>query len=538
MTYNEIYEAVYDTYYPDSMWERMLNAGEPTSLNLAEEALGRHGESDRVGLRIRDFESGESEQYTFRELNEHANQAANFLEAQMEEGERIGLYLEPSIELYATLFGSVKSLRLFIPLDVKFGPDALSYRLDDADATAVLTTPDQINTIEPTDIPSLEFVLVVGETDVDLDGVEVISYDAVSEHSSEYTAIRTGPLEPYAVSYSSGTTGQPSQQTSTHATAAGIDSYLNFVVDLQPEDVYFCAASPAWSYGLTVGTLCPGLKGTAIGAYRGRFDLERYLDTLDMWDVTNAMVAPTALRQLQAADIDIDQYDINLRVLVTAGETLDAKTAEWCDENLGTMPLDAYGLSEGGMLLCNYPFPDWEIKPGSMGKPLPGYDVGLLDDDGNVISEPNTVGEISVYSTDENPEGEWTRMGDLAEFDADGYYWYRGRADQVIISAGYRIGPDEVQDTLIRHEAVEEAGVIGVDHNTRGEIVKAFITLAPGYDPSDQLKEEITAFARQELSKHEYPREIQFVDELPKTASDKIKRVALEELHEQEAGAD
>ncbi|MFP4625069.1 MAG: acyl-CoA synthetase [Natronomonas sp.] len=557
MAYDSIYQAVSDTYYPPGAWERMLDVCEPESLNLAAEALERHAGSSDVALRIRDFETGADENYTFDELDREANRAANFFEGAMDRGERFGVMLEPRLELYGAIFGGIKSHRLFVPLDTKFGPDALSYRLDDAEATTLLTSADQLDTIDPDAVPGLERVVVVDGGEESVGNLEVVSYDDIAAASDEYEAIRMAPEQPYSIGYSSGTTGQPSRLPSVHAAAVGIESYLKFVVDLQPDDTYFCAASPAWSYGLTVGTLSPGLMGTNIGAYRGRFDLERWVETLAMWDVTNAMVAPTALRQLRSSDVDVDAYDVDLRVLVTAGETLDASTAAWVEENLGTVPLDAYGLSEGGMVLCNYPFADWEVRHGSMGKPLPGSEVALVDPDESppadeddpapaeemvFIEEPGNVGEIAIFRSGGSgpleglqPSG-WMRTGDLAEYDEDGYWWYRGRADEVIISAGYRIGPEEVQETLIKHEAVREAGVIGVDHETRGNIVKAYVTLAPGYEPSDELADQVVQFAKEELSKHEYPRELEFVDELPKTASDKIIRRELKEKHRREHG--
>ena len=555
MTYNDIYDAVVDTYRPEGAWERRIHAGELESLNLAEEALGRHAGSEETALRIRDFETGADEAHSFTELNDAANRAANFLEDTMERGQRLGLMLPPRLELYAVLFGAIKSLRLFVPLDPKFGPDALSYRLADAEATTLVTTADHLEKINPDEIPSLERVLVVGGGTEPVGDLQVIPYDTVEEYASDYEAVRVHPSEPYGMSYSSGTTGQPTPHPSTHARVVS-EAYMKFVVDLLPEDTYFVAASPAWSYGLGAGTLSPGLVGANIGAYRGRFDLEMWVDTLDQWDVTNAMVAPTALRQLRASDVDVEAYDVDLRVLVTAGETLDAGTAEWVEEHLGTVPLDAYGLTEGGMLLCNYPFPDWEVKHGSMGKPVPGYDVRLVDPDASpdatheapapteemvFVNEVGEVGEIAKYQsggsgpmTGTQPVG-WMRTGDLAEVDEDGYWWYRGRADEVIISAGYRIGPEEVQETLVDHPAVKEAGVIGVDDETRGNIVKAYVTLAAGYEESDDLREEITQFAKEELSKHEYPREMEFIDELPKTTSDKIIRRELADRHERRA---
>ena len=557
MAYEDIYEAVSETYWPEGAWERMLEAGEPGSFNLAEEALGRHAGSDETGLRIRDFETGGDEAYSFDELNRAANRAAKFFEGHLDRGERFGLMLPPRLELYAALFGGIKTQRVFLPLDTKFGPDALSYRMADAEATTLFTTADHLGKLEPEAMPALERVVLVGGESGSVDGLEVVHYDEVDRESDSYDSRRVGPTETYGMVYSSGTTGQPSQLTSEHATAVGIEPYLRFVVDLLPEDTYFAAASPAWSYGLTVGTLAPGLQGTNIGAYRGRFDNEMWLDTLERWAVTNAMVAPTVFRQLRASDVDLGAYDIDLRVLVTAGETCDGDTAAWIDEHFGTAPLDAYGLSEGGMLVCNYPFPDWEVKHGSMGKPTPGKEVRLCDglkcppatetdpaptEEMVFIDEPGEVGEVCAYQSGgsgpmagESPEG-WQRMGDLAEVDEDGYWWYRGRADKVIISAGYRIGPGEVQETLIAHDAVEEAGVIGVDHETRGNVVKAYVTLAPGYQESPGLREELIAFAKTELSKHEYPRELEILDELPKTPSNKIKLGELEKRHEREHG--
>jgi len=551
VTYESIYEAVRDNYVSEGAWDRMLHAGDPEAFNLAEEALGRHGESTETALRIRDFETGADEDYSFAEVDAAANRAANFFEDVTAEGEIYGLLLPPRLELYAALFGGIKSKRIFVPLDTKFGPDAVSYRMDDADATTIFTTTEFADAVDPTAVSSLERVVVFGDSTPAIDGVEVVPGDRLDDYGTHYDAMRVSPVEPYGIVYSSGTTGQPSPGLSPQATAVAIEPYLKFVVDLLPEDTYFAAASPAWSYGLTVGTLCPGLVGTNVGAYRGRFDLELWLDTLDRWDVTNAMVAPTALRQLRASEVAVDDYDVDLRVLVTAGESLDAETSAWVTDHLGATPLDAYGLSEGGMLLCNYPFPDWEVRPGSMGKPLPSYDVRLADPDTTVeatgenpaegteldfVGEPGEVGEIVVYQSSGSgpvegvrPAG-WLRTGDLAEFDEDGYWWYRGRADAVIISAGYRIGPEEVQETLVAHEAVAEAGVIGVEDETRGEVVAAAVTIAEGHDPSAELEKQLVDYTKSELSAHEYPRRLEIVEELPKTASDKVKRNELVDI--------
>lgn len=600
MTYDSIYQAVADTYHPPGAWERMLEAGEPEAMNLAEEALFRHADGERAdesALLIRDFETGDDERYSFTELAAEAARAANFLEDRLGRGERLGIMLPAVVERYALVFGAIAAQRLFVPLDTKFGPEAVSYRLREAGATTLCTTPDHLDAVDPEAVPGLERVVLVerdaatgvatstdggdagtgtagdatesagtgAATDSDATdrdrlvdaGVSTISYDEVRRESATYDPVRLHPSQPYAIGYSSGTTGQPSQQISPHATGVLVEPFLKFVVDLQPTDTYFVAASPAWSYGLTIGTLAAGLRGANVGAFRGAFDLERWVETLDRWEVTNAMVAPTALRRLRAADVDVDRYDVDLRVLVTAGESLDASTSEWVADALGTTPLDAYGLSEGGMVLCNYPFPDWEAKPGSMGKPLPGYEVALVEPDERAagtpddpapddavtrLDEPGPVGEIAIRQSGGHgpvaglrPEG-WLRTGDLAVVDEDGYWWYRGRADEVIISAGYRVGPGEVEACLRDHEAVAEAGVIGVPDETRGQRIVAFVAPAPGIDPDARLREALIEYAKTELSKHEYPREVRFHDPLPKTASGKVRRRDLETLYEQREG--
>ncbi|WP_277612947.1 acyl-CoA synthetase [Natrinema saccharevitans] len=372
--------------------------------------------------------------------------------------------------------------------------------------------------------------------------VTVDDYDAVRDRSDDFETGETHPNDPYTLTYTSGTTGPPKGVLSAHRGPIELYAYTEYVVDLRPDDVYLVAASPSWSYGLNMGTIMSGIRGTAIGCYCGEFDPHTFFETLEEWDVDNAMVPPTALRQARAAGMDLEEYDIDLRVLISAGESLDEETVVWCEEGLGAPPQDAYGLTEVGMAICNFAFDDWDVKPGSMGKVTPGEEVALVDEDGDRV-EQGEVGEIAIERDEDargsywgRPEatletftGRWLRTGDLARRDEDGYYWYVSRADDVIISAGYRIGPAEVEETLLDHPAVEEAAVVGVDHETRGEIVKAYVTLVGDHEPGDDLGEELQEFARSELSKHEYPREVEFLDELPKTASGKIKRSALEE---------
>ena len=535
MSYGDIYEAVYDLYDSEEGWEELVNVGDRDGINIGEEAIGRHGDSEETALRIRDFGTGDLETYSFAELNAAANRVANYLAEHTPRGARVVAMLPTRLELYAVLFGALKAGRVYVPMAPVFGPDAAGYRLGDAGASVFVTTPDHYDRVGHAVPEDVEHVLTVGgEADAD----RTDSYDVVEGHSDAFETVDTHPEDPFALSYTSGTTGQPKGVPMTHGDVPDLHAYVEFVVDLRPDDTYFVAASPAWSYGLVMGTLMPGIRGTAIGCYRGEFDGGMLMDTLARLEVDNAMVPPTALRQLAQAGVEAEGID--LRVLLAAGESLDEDSVGWCLDVLGTEPQDSYGLTEAGMSVCNYAFEDWEVKPGSMGRPLPGVDVELLDDDEEPV-EQGEAGEICIrreggdggsywgkpQASAEMFTGRWLHTDDLAREDEDGYFWYVGRKDSVIVSAGYRIGPDEVEETLLKHDAVAEVAVVGAPDETRGEVVKAHIT--PTREPSEGLAGEIQDFARETLSKHEYPREVEFHDELPKTATGKIARSDLEE---------
>ncbi|APX97201.1 acyl-CoA synthetase [Natronorubrum daqingense] len=538
MPFKDAYEAVATLYDDEAGWEEHAHVGDRQSFNIGTEALGRHSESDEVGLRIRDFESGETETYTFAELDAAANRVANYLLEHTDSGARIGAKLPTQFELYAVVFGTIKAGRIYLPLAPVFGPDALNYRLEDSRASVLFTTESGCEIVD-SDLPALDRIVTVDGGSVD-GSVAVDSYDVVRNHDDDFDAVETHPDDPFTLTYTSGTTGSPKGVLSPHRGPVELYAYTEYVVNLRPDDVYLVAASPSWSYGLNMGTIMSGIRGTAIGCYRGQFNPHTFFETLEQWGVDNAMIPPTALRQSRAAGIDLSEYDIDLRVLISAGEALDQDTVDWCEEGLGAPPQDSYGLTEGGMVVCNYAFDDWEVKPGSMGRVLPGAEVTLLDEDGNEV-EQGEVGEIAIKRTESptgsywgRPEktletftGQWLRTGDLARRDEDDYFWYVSRADNVIISSGYRIGPEEVEETLLNHPAVEEAAVVGKDDETRGKLVAAYVTLVGEYEPSLELEDELSNFAREELSKHEYPREIEFIGELPKTASGKIKRAEL-----------
>lgn len=534
MAYDSTYEAVYDLYDPSQAWDDLVTVGDRQSLNIGEEALGRHAGRTETALRLKDFRTGETEVYSFAELNQAANRVANYLLRRTEQGDRVAAMMPAQFELYAVVFGTLLTGRVYVPLAPIFGPDAVAYRLEDAGASVLFSSTEHIAVEEP---PSTLDHLVVTDTVPDNADAAVESYDLVASHEEQPPEVDTHPDDPLVLAYTSGTTGQPKGLLGTQRGILEQHALTKYVVDLRADDSYFIAASPAWSYGLTMGAIVPGMVGAGIGSYRGPFDPDAFVETLDQFDVTNAMVPPTALRQLRNAGIDM-QFD--LRVLLSAGETLDEETVGWVERTLGTRPVDAYGLSEFGMAVSNYSFDDWEVKAGSMGRPMPGVTVRLLDDDEEPV-EDGEIGEICIRRSETSDRGywgkpdaslqtftgQWLHTNDLARRDEDGYYWYVGRKDFVIVSAGYRIGPEEVEETVVKHDAVKDVAVTGVPDDTRGEIVKAYVVLREDSTPGPDMKDSIVEFTKTELSKHEYPRSIEFVDRLPRTATGKIDRSSL-----------
>lgn len=534
------YETARDSFRWADAWDA-ISSGDKGHLNVGEEALGRHGDSEDIALRLRDFATGETERYTYAELNAHSNRVANYLTERTEPRARIGAMLPASIELYAVIFGTVKAGRIYVPLSELFGSDSVEYRMADAGVSILFTNREHAEKFTGVTVDSLSETVIVDGDDLPFEqSAEVRGFESLFDYGSGFESVQTHPEDSLGIVYSSGTTGQPKGCKIAHNTLLTHYPYCEYVLDLRSEDTYFVTAAPAWSYGLIAGTFLPGMYETAIGTYRGEFEPEPYLQLLEDFRITNLMAPPTALRQIRDAGLDISEYELSVRILVSGGESLDAATVDWVEETFGVAPLEVYGFTEGAMLVCNYPFDDWDIKPGSMGRPVPGFDTRLVDDEGVDVA-PGELGEIAVRKTadavfdftgywgmpertEHKRSGQWIRSDDLATRDDEGYFWYRSRKDYVIVSAGYRIGPEEVEEALMESPKVEEAGVIGVPDETRGSIVRALVVLAPAVEPSESVKSELRSFTRERLSKHEYPREIEFIESIPKTATGKTKR--------------
>ncbi|WP_101296544.1 acyl-CoA synthetase [Halegenticoccus soli] len=537
----------WDEIYAEADWDA------PDRLNVAHEVCDRHADDpDAVALRYAG-KDGERETLTFRDLAERSNAFANALEAAgVERGDRVFSYMPRVPEHYVALVGTLKTGAVWGSVNERFGPDGIAYRLDDCDARAVVTTAGNRDTIEAAlgDAPSVETVIVL-DRDGDGEGVRETDVDfraATAEASAEYEPAETGGEDDALLYYTSGTTGLAKGVLHKHRWIAGVAATQRFAVDLRPGDLYWSTADLGWLTG-PINTLGAWFWGAELFTYEGEFDPETWADLLDEYPITVLFSVPTAYRMLRANEEVLDGVDLDLRHALSIGEPLSAGVVDWGRERLGVTIHDTYGQTEtGNMVINNYP--TMEVRPGSMGKPLPGVTSEIVDPETAEPLPPGETGEIAhrgdfpcffagywerPEKTAECFENDWYLSGDLARKDEDGYFWFEGRADDVIISAGYRIGPFEVESSLGEHPAVAEAAVVPKPHPERGNIVKAYVVLDASAEPSESLKEEIKTHVRDELSAHEYPREIEFVDDLPKTVTGKIRRTELRDRTEDTA---
>lgn len=532
--------ATYDEVSEHFEWRQAWDHfdGDETSFNLGYEMIGKHADTDGPAVRIANFDDGSVDNMSYTELYEQSNQFASYLgELGLERGSTVAGMMEPRPELYATMAGTWLSGNVYVPLFTLFGPEAVNYRIEDADVEVLVTTAEHAEKLDDELAAAIEVVVVD-------DDVET-SFDTIRTYPTDFDSVETHSQDTAILQYTSGTTGQPKGVELNHAGVVSLYPYIEYAADIRPEDTYFGGAPPAWSYGLMVCTVYPLHLGIGTFTYRSEFNPIHWVDVLQDYSVTNLFAPATAFRKLAQLDLGLENREFDVRHVYCAGGAVDSNTVEWGEKVFGVKIQDHYGFTEGGILLANYAFDDWEIRPGSMGKPIPGVDVELLDLNKDEPVRPGETGEIafrkdsipmfnaSYYGLPEKTEekfgGKWIRSDDLAEKDEDGYYWYKGRADDVIISSGYRIGPAEVEESVLEHESVNEVGVVGLPDEERGERVAAFVVLKLTASPSDELAEEIKEHVKQELSKHEYPRQVEFLEELPKTESGKVQRYKLRE---------
>jgi acetyl-CoA synthetase len=524
--------------------EKNFSWYETGKVNMAYEAIDRHAESSR-GNKIALLYSNDTrdESYTFEQMKLSSNKFGNVLrDMGIVKGDRVFIFMPRTPELYFALLGAIKVGAIVGPLFEAFMEMAVRDRLQDSGAVAIITTPALLSRVPVSDLPELKHVILVGD-DVE-PGEGIIDYHKEMAAASDELAIEWVDREDGLIlHYTSGSTGKP--KGICHVHNAMIQHYYTgkMVLDLQEDDVYWCNADPGWVTGTSYGIFAPWLNGATSVVRGGRFSPTDWYGTIQKYNITIWYSSPTALRMLMGAgDELVKQFDLSsLRHILSVGEPLNPEVVRWGIKVYEQRIHDTWWMTEtGGHLICNYPA--MAIKPGSMGKPIPGTDAAIVDDNGNVLP-PYRMGNLAIKTpwpsmmrkVWNNPAKYeeyfripgWYISGDSAYCDEDGYFWFQGRIDDVINTAGERVGPFEVESKLVEHPAVAEAGVIGKPDPVRGEIIKAFIGLRDGYSPSEELKADIAKFVKEGLSAHAAPREIEFKDKLPKTRSGKIMRRVL-----------
>lgn len=503
-------------------------------LNAAYNAVDRNAQGPRKNKIALYWHAAndQKKKYTFAELSAQSNKFANVLKGlKVKRGDRVFFFLPRIPELFYGFLGTLKTGAIAGTLFAAFGPQALYDRLKNSGAKILITNKDlyqRVKKIEK-DLPELEKIVLV---DTDLPRL-------MAKTSEKFKMAHMDPTEPAFMLYTSGTTGKPKGVIHAHRAILLEHLTAKWVLDLRDEDVYWCTADPGWVTGIAYEILGTWSNGASSLIYEGRFSPEKWYQLIQDYKVNVWYTAPTAIRMLAATGTNlVRKYDLSsLRHLASVGEPLNPEAVYWGMKAFGLPFHDNWWQTEtGGILIANYPC--MNIKPGSMGKPIPGVEAAIVDSKGKELSV-NKEGNLAIkpgwpsmmrkiwrrpkkyksYFTHN-----WYITGDLAYKDKDGYFWFVGRADDVIKTAGERVGPFEVESALVSHPAIVEAAVIGKPDPIRGEIIKAFVALRPGQRGSERLKNDIQAYIKRELAGHAYPREIEFVDKLPKTRSGKIMR--------------
>jgi acetyl-CoA synthetase len=522
-------------------------------LNIAYEAVDRHvanGKGGKTALRwiARDLTTTD---LTYAELAAETNRFANVLAGLgIGKGDRVYSLLGRVPALYISALGTLKNGSVFSPLFSAFGPEPIKARMTIGGARVLVTTASFYKRkVEAwrAEIESFEHVLLIDDGDKELPPNTISLPKAMAEASPAFDVACTDPEDMALLHFTSGTTGRPKGAIHVHEAVVAHHITGQFALDLHPDDVFWCTADPGWVTGTSYGIISPLTNGTTMIVDQAEFDAERWYRTLQDQKVTVWYTAPTAIRMLMKLGGDIaKKYDLSrLRFMASVGEPLNPEAVVWSNEVFGMPFHDNWWQTEtGGIMIANYAAMD--VKPGSMGRPLPGIEAGILQRmDGAVeeITTPDTMGELALragwpsmmrgYLNEEAryrkcfADG-WYLTGDLAQCDADGYFWFVGRSDDVIKAAGHLIGPFEVESVLMEHPAVAEAGVIGKPDPIGGEMVKAFVALKPGFEASEELRRDLLGHARTHLGPAVAPKEIDFRANLPKTRSGKIMRRLLQ----------
>lgn len=500
---------------PAALWD--LFDGNQDHLNIAHECITRHADgSGRPAVRIahaHDHHGGHDEFLSFDEISAGAARFAHWLiEQGIQPGERIAFMLEPSLPFYVCLFGAMQTGAISVPLFTLFGPDALRLRLGDCNPTILITNAEKADLARSVAVDGNPRVVVAD------DGL----LDEIARFPATFTP-RTKASDLAVFQYTSGTTRElPEAVKHSHKTLVTLMFAALYGTGIRPGDEFFCPSSPAWGHGLWHGTLAPLAMGVTTGTFAGRFDPVRLMQALDDYGITNMSAAATHYRMMKNSGKGGD-FKFCFDKLSYTGEPIDTATLEWIDQYFKVPACSMYGTTEIGVVLVNYPgAADFVVKPGSLGKAVPGQRLEAQRPDGS-ICDPGEIGELMLWRG-----GGWLSTKDRARTDADGYFYHCGRADDVIISAGWTMSAVEIENTMLKHADVRECAVIGVPDPERGQVVKAFVVTDRASSP--EFVKELQTFTREKLAQHEFPRLIEFVTELPKTPAGKVHRKVLRDM--------
>jgi acetyl-CoA synthetase len=496
----------------------------PDRYNIAADVCDKHPR-EKLAM-IHERHDGERREVTWGELQDLSNQAANLLAGQgVGRGDRVAVVLPATPETAAIFFGTWKLGAILLSMSVLYGDEGIRHRLNDSDPAVLVTDKANAQRFVEQPVPVIE-----------------LSQSLLAEYPAESETADTSADDPAQLYYTSGTTGLAKGIVHAHRYILAHEEFI-YCHEVEDGERFHGMGEWAWAAGIAP-LLAPWRLGALQCVYQreGGFDPHKQLDFLSRNEVTNVFTTPTAMRSMMGIADAGSRYPCEFRRVCSAGEPLNPEAIRWFRDQYGLTVLDYYGLTESYPLVANYPWMD--VREGSMGRPMPGWDVQMLDEDERPVPQGDR-GEICLRARS-NPHyplgywrneeaaretfgGDWFHTKDAATVDEDGYIWYAGRADDVIISAGYRIGPFEVESACIEHPAVQEAAAVASPDERRGNVVKAFIVLAKGHAPSDELATEISAFVRDRLSQYAYPRRVEFVDDLPKTLTGKIRRIELRE---------
>jgi acetyl-CoA synthetase len=537
----------YDELYRSFRWDV------PERYNMARACCGNWAQDrGRFALYWED-ESGAMAAYTYWDLQQAANRLSNALAALgVKRGDRVAIILPQRPETAIAYLAVFQMGAIALPLSHLFGPDALEYRMEHAEASIAIVEPGTIANLWAIRgrLTHLRHVIGVGGA---IERGVFQWEDLLAKASTKFDCVDTDANDPALIIYTSGTTGPPKGALKAHRTLIGNVPGFVHSHDFFPRrgDMFWSPADWAWTGGLMDALLPSMMFGVPILGYRGRFDAEKAYYLIEKYGVRNSFLFPTALKlMMKAVPEPKKKYDFDLRSIMSAGESVGVTVFEWAKEHLGVTINEMFGQTEINYVVGNCQSA-WPAKPGSIGRPYPGHRVAVIDDKGNGLPA-GELGEVAIHRTFngqadpvffleywKNPQatkekfiGDWGCTGDQAKMDEDGYLWYQGRSDDVIKSAGYRIGPAEIESCLVKHPAVLNAAVIGKPDAARGAIIKAFIVLQQGFSPTERLVGEIQSHVRGRLAPYEYPREIEFIDALPMTTTGKVQRKELRKREE------